>query len=135
MSIIRTISSRQAERGRMSGGGSLWHTEQRALTSSSVATGCDDALVGPDPEGGAGDCWSEGVPVLLAWSTPPNRMAAVRSQPDGRRKGFTIRVYATGRSSLPARVPARVPAHVPARVPARLPDGVPDTRRDTQGKP
>src|SRR4051812_33586878 len=97
MSIIRTISSRQAERGRMSGGGSLWHTEQRALTSSSVAIGCDDAPVGPDPDGGVGDCWIEGLPVLRAWSTPPNRMAAARSQPDGRRKGFTIRVYASGR--------------------------------------
>src|SRR3954447_25599414 len=94
MSIIRTISSRQAERGKMSGGGSLWHTEQRALTSSSVATGCDDALV--EPDGGAGDCWIEGLPVLRAWSTPPSRMAAARSQPDGRRRGFTIRVYATG---------------------------------------
>src|SRR3954451_21813830 len=104
MSIMRTISSRQAERGRMSGGGSLWDTEHRALTSSSVATGCDDALVGPDPEGGAGDCWSEGGTgtggggggrVLRGGTPPPNRMAAARSQPDGRRKGFTLRVYAT----------------------------------------
>ena len=53
---MRTISSRQAERGRMSGGGSLWHAVQRALTSSSVATGCDDALDGPDGEGVAGGC-------------------------------------------------------------------------------
>jgi hypothetical protein len=36
---MRTISSRQAERGRMSGDGSLWHGVQAALTSASVATG------------------------------------------------------------------------------------------------
>ena len=53
---MRTISSRHAERGRMSGAGTLWQTMQRVRTSSSVATGCEDALDGRDGEGVAGGC-------------------------------------------------------------------------------
>src|SRR3954465_15176042 len=60
-------------------------------------------------------------PVLRAWSTPPNMMAAARSQPDGRRKGFTIRVYATGMVLLDWSTPTpdplgRTVAAVPSEV-------------------
>ena len=65
----------------MSGGGSLWQTEQRALTSSSVATGCDDALLWADAAGAAAGCWGTGLAALRAWSAPPNRVVQLLGGP------------------------------------------------------
>src|SRR5689334_6719866 len=102
MSIIRTISSRHAERGRMSGDGSLWQIEQRALTSSSVATGRAWApgLAAPEVV-----CRRAGLAVPFTWRAAASRTTAARIQPDGRDTRCTIRVYASDANLLGSGLP------------------------------
>jgi len=70
---------------------------QRALTSSSVATGsvCGRGA-GVAEAGDVEVCGAAGLAVPRIGSTAANSAEAARIQPAGRRAGFTLRVYATG---------------------------------------